>query len=243
MSGPPFPRAVVTGANRGLGLEFVRQLLAAGTHVVAGCRRPGEATALNRLAGDLPGHLHVLPLDIADARSRQAFATEAAGLHEGLELLVNNAGVLHSGERFGALEEKVLTHSLATNAVGPWLLTEALAPLLARGGWTPDEKARVLNISSEMGAMTTLARELRAPSYRISKAALNMAGVLMARALNPQGIGVITVHPGWVRTDMGGDGASVPPDAAVRDLLAVATGGRALPAGEFVDAQGHPLPW
>ena len=130
--------ALVTGANRGIGLEFVRQLLARGDHVVATCRHPGKAAALNSLAGEHPGRLHVLPLDVADAKSRARLAHELPlvlgerenGMPGTLDLLVNNAGVLHSGERFGHVEQAMLEDSLRINAIGPFLLSQALAPLL-----------------------------------------------------------------------------------------------------------------
>src|SRR5690606_3448521 len=137
--------ALVTGANRGLGLEFTRQLLAAGDHVIAACRQPGRATALNALAGEYPGRLHVLPLDLAQPRSHRELASELPlVLGEGrLDLLLNNAGVLHSGERFGRLEAASFEDSFRTNALGPLLLVQALAPRLADG-------ARVANLSSEL---------------------------------------------------------------------------------------------
>ena len=137
---------LVTGANRGIGLEFVRQLLARGDRVVAGCRQPGKATALNHLAGDYPGRLRVLPLDVANARSREAFAHELPLVCERLDLLVNTAGVLHSGERFGQLTEANFDDSFRINASGPLLLTQALAPLLADG-------AVVANLSSILGSI------------------------------------------------------------------------------------------
>ncbi|HQX94089.1 MAG TPA: SDR family oxidoreductase [Thermomonas sp.] len=129
---------LVTGANRGIGLEFVRQLLARGEHVVAACRHPGKATALNGLAGEHPGRLHVLPLDVAEPKSRAnllhelplVLAEEEDGSPGKLDLVVNNAGVLHSGERFGHMEQALLEDSLRTNAIGPFLLSQALAPLL-----------------------------------------------------------------------------------------------------------------
>ncbi len=128
---------LVTGANRGIGLEFVRQLLARGEHVVAACRHPGKATALNGLAGEHPGRLHVLPLDVAEAKSRARLLHELPlvlgeddnGAPGRLDLLINNAGVLHSGERFGHMEQALLEDSLRTNAIGPFLLTQALSPL------------------------------------------------------------------------------------------------------------------
>jgi len=129
---------LVTGANRGIGLEFVRQLLARGEHVVAACRHPGKATALNGLAGEHPGRLHMLPLDVAEPKSRANLLHELplvlAEAEDGspgkLDLVVNNAGVLHSGERFGHMEQALLEDSLRTNAIGPFLLSQALAPLL-----------------------------------------------------------------------------------------------------------------
>ena len=139
---------LVTGANRGIGLEFVRQLLARGEHVVAACRHPGKATALNGLAGEHPGRLHVLPLDVAEPKSRAnllhelplVLAEEEDGSPGKLDLVVNNAGVLHSGERFGHMEQALLEDSLRTNAIGPFLLSQALAPPTApnfAAPWSP----------------------------------------------------------------------------------------------------------
>ncbi|HSR66161.1 MAG TPA: SDR family NAD(P)-dependent oxidoreductase, partial [Xanthomonadaceae bacterium] len=106
--------SLVTGANRGLGLEFTRQLLARGDHVVATARHPGRATALNALAGEHPGRLNVLPLDVASGRSRNELVHELPLVlgDAPLDLLVNNAGVLHSGERWGHLDEAILEDSL-----------------------------------------------------------------------------------------------------------------------------------
>ena len=228
---------VITGANRGLGLEFTRQLLARGDRVVAGCRQPGHADALTQLAAAHPGHLHVAPLDVADGHSRQAFVAEVAALHPSVDLLVNNAGVLPSGERFGALEPRVLEHTLQVNTIAPLMLAQALAPLLARGS-----RARILNLSSRLGSMA-LTQAFQTPSYNISKAGLNMATVLMARALNPSGIGVLAASPGWVRTDMGGGKAPVTASESVHDLLEMLERRGDLGAGEFVDRNGAVLPW
>ena len=229
--------AVVTGANRGLGLEFTRQLLERGARVAAGCRRPGEATDLLALSATHPGRLHVLPLDVADARSRDAFAEEVAAFHPTLDLLVNNAGVLPSGERFGAIEAGVLEHTFRVNVVAPVVLAQRLAPLLGKG-----TRPRVFNISSRLGAMA-LTERFQTPSYAISKAALNMATVQMARALNPLGVGVLAASPGWVRTDMGGQNAPVTARESVQDLLDMLERREDLGAGEFVDRDGGTIPW
>ena len=230
--------ALVTGANRGLGLEFTRQLLARGDRVVATCRRPGKATALNALAGEYPGRLHVLPLDVAEPKTHAELVRElplVLGDDGRLDLLLNNAGVLHSGERFGRLGADNLEHSFRTNASGPLLLTQALAPRLADG-------ARVVNLSSRLGSIASTGR-FGTPSYNISKAALNMATVLMAHALAERGIVVIAISPGWVRTEMGGDKAELAPDDAAAAVLRQIDALDARDSGKFLGTEGETIPW
>ncbi len=234
----PVRHALVTGASRGLGLELARQLLAGGSRVVATCRHPGKATALNTLAGEHPGRLHVLPLDVAEPKAHAELARElplVLGEDGRLDLLVNNAGVLHSGERFGHLSMANLDDSFRTNAAGPLLLTQALAPWLADG-------AKVVNLSSSLGSIASTAR-FGTPSYNISKAAQNMATALLARALSERGIVVVAFNPGWVRTDMGGEGAELEPAQAVAALLRVAEGLGPDDSGRFLDGEGQRLPW
>lgn len=228
-------QALVTGANRGLGLQLVRALLARGDRVVACCRHPGRAAALTAEAGEHPGRLHVLPLDVAKPASIRELASELGLVCERVDLLVNNAGLLVSGERFGSLDPEALEASFRTNAAGPLLLTEAVAERLADG-------ARVLNLSSVMGSITR-AGEFRSPSYGMSKAAQNMATVQLAHALAARGIIVVAVHPGWVQTDMGGPKATLPAEDAVAGLLALADRLQPGDSGRFLDWQGAALPW
>ena len=230
--------ALVTGANRGIGLEYVRQLLARGDHVVAACRHPGKASALNTLAGDYPGRLHVLPLDVADAKSRASLLHDLPLVLGGdghIDLLLNNAGVLHSGERFGHVEAAILEDSFRTNAIGPFLLAQALAPLLNDG-------ARIANLSSVMASIASRG-EFRSPSYCASKAAQNMLTVQLAQAVAARGIVVLALHPGWVQTEMGGEHATVPTADAVRGLLQVVDGATPAQSGSFLDWRGGALPW
>ena len=242
--------ALVTGANRGIGLEFVRQLLARGDHVVAACRHPGKASALNTLAGEHPGRLHVLPLDVADAKSRASLLHDlplVLGDDGRIDLLLNNAGVLHSGERFGHVEQAMLDDSLRTNAIGPFLLAQALVPLLCdvapgHADDTGSPRTVIANISSQLGSIANTTR-FGTPSYAISKAAQNMASVLLARALAERGIVVLALHPGWVQTEMGGAQAQVAPADAVAGLLQVIDGATQAQSGSFVDWRGEPLPW
>lgn len=228
---------LVTGANRGLGLELCRQLLARGDRVVAACRQPGKATALNTLAGEHPGRLRVTPLDVAEPKSHAALARELPLLTEGepLDLLVNNAGVLRGGERYGSVQAADLETSFRTHALGPFLLVQTLTPQLADG-------ARVANISSEIGSIG-LRQEFRTPSYAIGKAAQNMATSLLAQALAPRGIVVVALHPGWVRTDMGTERAALSPQESARGLLQVIGGLQARDSGAFLDWRGQTLPW
>ena len=227
--------ALVTGANRGIGLECVRQLLGRGDRVVATCRHPGKANALNTLTGEYPGRLRVLPLDVGIEKSRAELVRELPLVCERLDLLVNNAGVLHSGERFGQLSQALLEDSLRVNALGPLLLTEALAPVLADG-------AHVANISSMMSSLATR-NEFRSPGYCMSKAAQNMATVQLAHALRPRGIVVLALCPGWVQTDMGGDGAQITASQSVEGLLRVIDGAGIDDSGRFIDWRGESMAW
>ena len=231
----PARRSLVTGANRGLGLEFARQLLAAGDHVIAACRHPGKANALNQLAGEHPGRLHVLPLDVADPKSHAELARELPLVTDGLDLLINNAGVLHSGERFGHVPVAQLDDSLRTNATGPFLLTQSLAERLVDG-------AKVANLSSVLGSVASV-DGFHTPSYAMSKAAQNMATALLATALRDRGIAVVALHPGWVQTDMGGSGAQITPRESVQGLLKVIDGVTLEHSGRFLDWRGRDVAW
>ena len=230
-------RVLVTGANRGLGLEFAQQLLARGARVIAACRQPGRALKLTELAAAHPGHLHVLPLDLARERSIAGLAHEAGMLTDRLDALINNAGVLVSGERYGELNAKAFAETFATNVIGPLLLTQALTSLLEHG-----DAARVVNLSSDLGSHAdTLA--FNTPSYAISKAALNMVTRLTAAELGPRGITVISLNPGWVRTDMGGARAPLAANESVAAMLEVIDGLKPGDSGRFLDYSGAEVAW
>jgi len=231
------PSALITGANRGLGLEFAQQLLARGARVIAACRQPGRALKLTELAAAHPGHLHVLPLDLARERSIAGLAHEAGMLTDRLDALINNAGVLVSGERYGELNAKAFAETFATNVIGPLLLTQALTSLLEHG-----DAARVVNLSSDLGSHAdTLA--FNTPSYAISKAALNMVTRLTAAELGPRGITVISLNPGWVRTDMGGARAPLAANESVAAMLEVIDGLKPGDSGRFLDYSGAEVAW
>lgn len=206
-------QVLVTGSNRGLGLAFVRHYLARGAHVFAACRQPGRALELNNLAAEHPARLKLLPVDVANPVSITALRNELGLLTDRLDRLVNNAGILVAGERFGQLDAEAMARSYAVNAIGPVLLAQACADLLEKG-----ESPRLANISSGLGSISGV-DGFHSPSYNASKAALNMWTRLLAQALNPRGILCFALRPGWVRTDMGGDNANLSPDESVTGMI------------------------
>lgn len=230
-------RYLITGANRGIGFELVRQLAARGERVVAACRHPGKARELNELACAHPGHVKVLPVDLTHVATIVELAREAAMVVDAIDVAINNAGVLPDGEHFGEISAENLALSLRTNAIGPLLLTQALVPLLAKG-----VAARVVNISSILGSIGST-DTFGTPSYAISKAAMNMATRQSALALRDQGIAVFALHPGWVATDMGTARAPLAPADSVAGLLRVIDASTLADTGTLRDWQGKALPW
>lgn len=228
---------LITGANRGLGLEFVRQLLARGDRVIAACRHTARASELNQFSGEHPGRLKVLPLDIAEPRSIAELVREVGMLELEIDVLINNAGVLTTGEAFGEVEAKSLGRAFATNAQGPFLLTQALAPRLA-------VQAKVIAISSGLGSIERTKR-FGTPSYNVSKAALNMVVRLLGHALAERGIAVLALSPGWVKTDMGGESADLEVSQSITNMLKVidALNFDADAIGQFLGNTGDAMPW
>ena len=230
-------RVLVTGANRGIGLEFVRQFLERGDRVFATSRRTAQAHELTKLALAFPGRLTILPLDLAKPATIVELEKELHLVTDALDVLVNNAGTLVSGERWGAIEAKSLAESFATNAMGPLLVTQAMTPLLERG-----TAPRVVSVSSSLGSLGRC-EAFGTPSYSTSKAALNMAMRQAAHALAARGITVALLSPGWVRTDMGGEKAQLEPTDSVRGMIAVIDALQPADAGRFIDHEGRSIPW
>ena len=237
--------AVVTGANRGLGLEFVRQLAARGDHVVAGARDPQTADELAAVAGSSGGRVTVFGLDAADPSSIGAAAAHVAGRWPSVDLLVNNAGIMRAPDApeaasagpLGKLDGRAMLEVLRVNAIGPALVTQALRPQLTAAG-----RAVVVNLSSRMGSLahTNSSADY---AYSMSKAALNMLTRNLAAELADDGTVVIAVSPGWVRTDMGGPGAPLEPPESIKGILSFVDGLDLGTSGRFFDHTGSQLPW
>jgi NAD(P)-dependent dehydrogenase (short-subunit alcohol dehydrogenase family) len=231
-------RAFLTGANRGIGLEYARQLAAAGWRVFASCRSPEEADELAALARERSDRVTVVGCDVADDASVRAAAAAVGGAADGLELVLNNAGV---GGWRGGIEELDLGEVVRVfdvNALGPMRVAREFLPLLRAGA----EPRRLVQMTSLMGSIADN-RSGGAYPYRISKCALNMATVNLARELAEDGIVTVALHPGWVRTDMGGSGATLPVDEAVEVLLGTIEGLSMEDSGGLYDRDGERLPW
>lgn len=226
---------VVTGANRGIGLEFTRQLLARGDAVVAVCRDPAAATALNALAFDGSPRLRVLACDVGDDASVEALGRALTG--EAVDVLINNAGV---GGDWSGLSKMDVPRALATysvNALGPLRVTRALLDSLKRGAGK-----RVVHISSGMGSIADNSSG-GAYGYRMSKAALNMASKGLSVDLADDKIISVVINPGWVQTDMGGVGAPVRAEDSVRAMLGRIDGLTLKHSGRFLNWRGDDYAW
>lgn len=232
------PRVLVTGASRGIGLEYARQWLAAGARVFALARDPEGSDGLMALA---PGHgdaLVPVRCDVADDASVAEARSRVGEETDGLELLINNAGVMGSHEGLEELDLDRVRRTFEVNAVGPLRVTRAFLDLL-RAGRPP---RRIVNMTSLMGSIDDN-RSGDAYSYRLSKAALNMATRSMAVDLSAEGIVAVVLHPGWVRTDMGGSSARTPVEEAVASLVRTIESLDMDRSGGFYDKDGQPLPW
>lgn len=220
---------VVTGGNRGLGLEFCRQLRGLGAEVIATARDPRAAIDLRAL------EVRIEPLDVGVVDSVSDFA-ERLG-EQPVDLLINNAGMGGAGNGVSTLEFGELERYFSINSLGPMRVTKALLGNLRRG-----KGRRIVNITSKMGSLTDNI-EGGYYGYRTSKAALNMLHRCLAAELAGQGFVCVVLHPGWVKTGMGGNRAPLSPKDSVRGLLGVIGRLQRQDNGRFFDYTGAELPW
>ena len=228
-AGGSSPVVLITGANRGLGLEFARQYSDAGWQVIGTARKPDTATELNGTGA------RVFQLDVTDADSVDRLAAELDG--RPIDLLINNAGVLDRNARLPEVDISTVEWILDVNVLGPMRVTQALLPNLSAG-----ERKTVVNISSRLGSLT------RNDSgglygYRESKVALNMFTVSLANELRDDDFIVVAMNPGWVQTDMGGENAALTPEQSVSGMRSVIAGLTADDTGTFRVHSGGQEPW
>uniref|UniRef100_A0A8C3CP24 C-factor-like n=1 Tax=Cairina moschata TaxID=8855 RepID=A0A8C3CP24_CAIMO len=250
---------LVTGANRGIGLGFVRHLLGLPNPpewVFAACRDPKgqRAQELQNLASKHP-NLVIVPLEVTELASIKAAAASVGERlkDSGLNLLINNAGIGNNSSLDNVTQED-LAQKYATNTIGPLLLSQAFLPLLKKaaqgspGSGLSCSKAAIINMSSYAGSIQDVYvwEYGEAISYRCSKAALNMLTKCQSLGYREHGILCAAFHPGWVITDMGGtieNKTRVTVDVSVRGMLKVMSSLSEKDTGTFVDWEGKVLPW
>ncbi|NEA26827.1 SDR family oxidoreductase [Actinomadura bangladeshensis] len=220
---------LVTGANRGIGLEVCRQLAARGHEVLLGARSPEAAERAAKEVGATP-----IRLDVTSSADIEHAVSEIGEIGR-LDVLVNNAAITYdTWQRASTADLSVVREAAETNLYGPWRLTQALLPMLRRSG-----HGRIVNVSSEVASLTSMGGGT--PAYTASKVALNALTRMFAAELGADGILVNAVCPGWVATDMGGPGGRPVADGAASVVWAATLPDNGPTGGFFRD--GRPLPW
>ena len=226
----------ITGCNRGLGLEFVRQLLARGQRVIATCRDIATSTDLTALTLKHSGQLSLVEMDVSDEASMR----EAVALlnDEAIDVFINNAGMYGPRDaNFGNVDGPAMAEVLFTNAVAPVLLTQLLIDNVRKG-----IGKKLVFVSSKMGSIADNGRG-GSYIYRSSKTALNSVVKSLALDLAPEGIATATLHPGWVRTDMGGPNGLIDAPESVSGMLNVIDGLSVANTGQFFNYDGSTIAW
>jgi NAD(P)-dependent dehydrogenase (short-subunit alcohol dehydrogenase family) len=235
------PTVLVTGANRGIGLEFARQYSTAGWKVIATARNPQNATELSSLA-KAKNDVEVYPLDITSDKSVRELAAAVKG--KPIDLLINNSAIYpRKGTNFGELDYAAWRDVMDTNVFGALRVTEALFPNLEAG-----QRKQIASITSTMGSIKNVFKEVSGAGsgyyqYRTSKAALNIAMAVLAQQLRTKGFSVVVLCPGWVQTDMGGTGAAITPQQSVSGMRKILEKDPGEISGKFLSYDGAARDW
>jgi NAD(P)-dependent dehydrogenase (short-subunit alcohol dehydrogenase family) len=230
------PTVLITGANRGIGLEFIRQYAEAGWQVFA-CSRHTDAKALNEVADQHPGKVSLHQLDVSDGEQIERLARQLSDT--AIDVLINNAGIYPGGDKesFGTIDYEAWVKAFQVNTMAPLKMAESFIEHVAKSG-----EKKIVNITSKMGSIddnTSGGYYL----YRSSKTALNMVVKSLSLDLAPRGITTIVLHPGWVQTDMGGFNAPTPPDRSVAGMRRVIAELSQKDSGRFYDFNGQEILW
>jgi len=244
MTSDPQRIALITGANRGIGLEITRQLGELGLKVLLGVRDPNAGRKVQEALQQEGIDAHLIGIDVTDPTTIQSAVGHINDRFGRLDVLVNNAGILIDG-RTGILELGIglLQNTFETNALGPLLLSQSCIPMMREQRY-----GRIVNVSSTLGSLSEIMRpdspsgEVRSPAYRLSKTVLNGITVLLAKELRGTNILVNAVCPGWVRTDLGGPKAPLSPAQAAATPVWLATLPDDGPTGGFF-RENQLIPW
>ncbi|CAL4061122.1 unnamed protein product [Meganyctiphanes norvegica] len=244
---------VITGSNRGLGLEFVKQLTKSAKPpkvLITACRSPDEAQELKDVAAK-NSNVHILKLDVTDETSYSNFTGQVKEIvgDNGLNLLINNAGIAPKSTRINMVKWNQMTDTFVTNTVAPLMLTKNLLPLLRSAAEKVVEsdhlsasRAAVINMSSILGSIENNDAGGLYP-YRASKAALNAVTKSMSFDFQRYNILVLSMHPGWVQTDMGGKTAPITPSQSVEAMINTLFQCANQHNGAFLQYDGQLLSW
>jgi len=242
----PIGSVLITGANRGLGLEFIRQFLKLDTppqHIFAVCRSPDSAPELQQLAKS-NSSVHLVQCEITEPDQHAEAVSQVQNIvgSAGLNVLINNAGIFDwsLSNLQSHTKENMMKH-LDINLVAPVLLTKAFAPLLREAGQQGQSdqiSAAVVNISAILGCVHSTSLFPGGYPYKYSKAALNMATHCLAETMKPDGVLVMAIHPGWVRTDMGGPNGHLSVEESIGGCMRVICGLNESHRGKLFDWNG-----
>lgn len=221
---------IITGASKGIGLELCRLALTEGNRVLAIARTASQSMGLKTLASDFSHHLISLDLDVTASNTQQKILTVIKDWPH-VDILINNAGVFNEAQ-----SEDALLQSFRVNAIAPFLLTQTLVPKLKQS-----PKPVVAQITSRMGSIAEVSSAGHC-GYRASKAALNMFNKSLS--LEHTWLTAVVIHPGWVKTDMGGSQAPVVPADSARGIWGVIDHAKnKAQSGQFFDYHGRPISW
>lgn len=247
---------LITGASRGLGLQMVKQLVnnkERPKKIITTARNPAAAQELQQIAQTYPD-VYLVPLDVVSETCIEAAAKEVTSIvgSSGLNCLINNAGIFIRDDLTTVTQDNMMT-TFQCNTIAPLFITKAFLPLLqmaaaaeSDGSKMTVNRAAVINISSLLGSAQLAfgdGAKFKSHSYKVSKSALNMVTRCLAADLESDGILCMSLHPGWVKTDMGGQQAPLTPEESISSLLTVISALSEKDHGAFLSYDGSSLPW
>ncbi|HUU79671.1 MAG TPA: SDR family oxidoreductase [candidate division Zixibacteria bacterium] len=231
----------ITGSSRGLGLEFTKQYLELGNQVIASCRKPEKAKNLHDLKKLFPNTLTIIQLDVTKENERERVFGQIKKAFGSIDILINNAGII-SGDgkniyNLGDVHKEDFMKILQINSLAPLLMNEKFLPLLEKG-----TNSKIINMSSQNGSITQRTQGGKY-SYCTSKAALNMITKILSNDLREKEITILSIQPGWIKTDMGGPEAPLEPKEPISKIIKLVESIGITDTGKFLTQEGKELPW